>query len=162
MALTILAWGNLVDAGTGICGVVIDMTGKTGLKVVNALATFGLLVGLNLLFIPSWGLVGAAVASAAARAAVNLFRLGQVFVLYRLLPYNWSFLKPVMAGLAALATGWIMRTWVLTQENLLSAAINVAVLVAVYAGAIVLLGLDEEDRAVLSRIGGRLKAKFRR
>jgi O-antigen/teichoic acid export membrane protein len=162
LALTILAWGNLVDAGTGICGVVIDMTGKTSLKVVNAIVTLGLLVGLNLLLIPPWGLVGAAVASAAARAGVNLLRLGQVYVLYRLLPYNVSFLKPVMAGLVALAAGWLMRRWIFTQETLIFAAINVAVLVAVYAAAIVLLGLDQEDRAVLGRIGGRLKAKFRR
>jgi O-antigen/teichoic acid export membrane protein len=162
MALTILAWGNLVDAGTGICGVVIDMTGKTKLKVVNATVTVGLLIGLNLLLIPVWGLVGAAVASSVARAAVNLLRLGQVYAIHRLLPYNVSFLKPVVAGLAALAAGWIMRRWILTEETLFFAAINVVVLVAVYAAAIVLLGLDEEDRAVLSRIGGRLKAKFRR
>ncbi len=162
LALTILAWGNLIDAGTGICGVVIDMTGKTGLKLVNAIVVFGLLLGLNLLLIPPWGLVGAAAAAAAANAIVNLFRLVQVYVLYRLLPYNVSFLKPVVAGLIALAAGWMSSKWLLTEETLFFAAINIGLLVAVYAIAIVLLGLDREDREVLSRVGERLQAKFRR
>lgn len=162
LALTILAWGNLVDASTGICGVVIDMTGKTGLKLVNTALTFGLLLGLNLLLIPRWGLIGAATASAAANAGVNLLRLVEVYVLYRLLPYSVGFLKPLAAGLVALAAGWFISRRFLTGETLVFTAINVALLLAVYVAAILLLGLDHEDRAVLSRVGGRLQAKFRR
>lgn len=161
-ALTILAWGNLVDAATGICGVVIDMTGKTGLKLVNAIAVFGLLVGLNLLLIPRWGLVGAAVAAAIATTIRNLLPLAQVYVLYRMLPYNLSFLKPIAAGLAAWAAAWVVRRSFFSTESLLHTIVNVAILLAVYAGMILLLGLSEEDRAVLTRIGGRLRARFQR
>jgi O-antigen/teichoic acid export membrane protein len=162
MALTIMAWGSLVDAGTGICGEVIDMTGKTGLKLINGITAFGLLIGLNLLLTPGWGLVGAATAAATAKATVNLLRLAEVYVLYKMLPYNLSFLKPMAAGLAALAVAWAVRQWLLTEETLVFTAINIAVLLAAYVGAIVLLGLDQEDRAVLSRIGGRMRARFQR
>jgi O-antigen/teichoic acid export membrane protein len=161
-ALSILAWGNLVDASTGICGVVIDMTGKTGLKLVNTIAVFGILLGLKLLLTPRWGLLGAATAVATANAAINLLRLAEVYVLYRLLPYNVGFLKPVVAGLIALAAGWTLNQWFLTKETLVSVAINITLLLAVYLAAILLLGLDQEDRAVLNHIGGRLKARFQR
>jgi O-antigen/teichoic acid export membrane protein len=161
-ALTILAWGNLVDAATGICGVVIDMTGKTGLKLVNVITVSGLLLGLNLLLTPRWGLLGAATAAATATATVNLLRLAEVYVLYGLVPYNVGFLKPIAAGIVALAAGWSMSHWLLTEETLVFTAINVAVLLAAYAAAIVLLGLEQEDRAVLERIGTRIQARFRR
>jgi O-antigen/teichoic acid export membrane protein len=162
VALTILAWGNLVDAGTGNCGVLIDMTGKTGLKLVNAITVLGLLIGLNLLLTPRWGLLGAATAAATANAMVNLLRLAEVYVLYRMLPYNVSFLKPVGAGFAALAVSWIVRQWVFTEETIVYTAINIAIVLATFAAAIVLLGLDEEDRAVLTRVVGRFRARLRR
>lgn len=161
-ALIILAWGNLIDSATGICGVVIDMTGRTGLKLVNTIVVSGLLLGLNLLLTPRWGLLGAATAAATANATVNLLRLAEVFILYRLVPFNVGSLKPIVAGLVALAAGWSVSRWLLTKETLIFTAINVAILLAAYAAAIVLLGLDQEDRAVLSRLGGRLRARFQR
>jgi O-antigen/teichoic acid export membrane protein len=161
-ALLLLAWGNLVDATTGICGVVLDMTGKTGLKLVNTIVASGLLLGLNLLLTPRYGLVGAALASATANAGVNLLRVAEVYVLYRLLPYNASFLKPVAAGIVALGAGWVTSQSFLTEETLVFTLIHTVVLVGVYAAAILLLGLDREDRTVLRHISGSLQARFRR
>jgi O-antigen/teichoic acid export membrane protein len=103
-ALTILAWGNLVRAAAGICGVMIDMTGKTHLNLANATASCVLVLGLNFLLIPRWGMVGAATAALATAVITHLLALLEVLILFRLLPYNASFLKPVVAGLAALAT----------------------------------------------------------
>ena len=162
LALSILAWGNLVDAGTGICGEVLDMTGRTGLKLFNGIAAFGLLIGLNLLLTPRWGLLGAATAAAIAKSVLNLLRLAEVYVVHKMLPYNPSFLKPVAAALAALAITWAVRQWLLTEETLFLTAINIAILLAAYVGAIVLLGLDQEDRTLLRRIGGRMRARFQR
>lgn len=162
VALTTLAWGNLVEAGTGICGVVIEMTGRTRLKLVNALAALGVLLGLNLLLIPRWGLIGAAAASATANAAINLLRLAEVYLLYGLLPYNVGFLKPLMAGLIALMLSRTMRRWLPSEETLVFIALKIVLLLAAYAAAIVLLGLDQEDRAVLSYLGRRLRARFQR
>ncbi len=157
-ALTILAWGDLVNTGTGICGVVINMTGNTIFNLVNSIILSVLTVGLNLLLIPRWGLVGAATATLSAVTVVNLLRLSEVFVLFRILPYNKSFAKPVAAGLAALFTAWAIRQFFNTQAHLFYAALNVVVLFAVYVGTILAMGLSQEDRVVLARIGRRISA----
>jgi len=154
--LTILAWANLVRTGTGICGVLLDMTGRTRLKLVNSIVMSALMVGLNVLLIPRWGMVGAATASLAAVAINNLLRLIEVYILFRLLPYNVSFLKPVTAGLAALAAALALGRLLPAEASLLYAAVNVIILLAAYVGAILLLGLSEEDRSVLARLRGRL------
>jgi O-antigen/teichoic acid export membrane protein len=160
IALTILAWGNLIEASTGICGVVIDMTGRTGLKLVNVITVFAVAVGLNLLLIPQWGLVGAAVASTTATLIVNLMRLVEVYILYRLQPYNLEFLKPVAAGLVALASAWVISQLFPSEPSLILVGLNILIILAVYAGMILLLGLSQEDRAILVRLSGRFRVKF--
>jgi O-antigen/teichoic acid export membrane protein len=157
-ALTVLAWANLVNTGTGICGSVLEMTGNTSLKLINSIVTFALTLGLNALLIPHWGLMGAATASLAASATINLLRLFEVFVLFRLLPYNVSFVKPVTAGIVALAVALAIRQSFPTEVNLVYTAMNVTILLAVYVSAILLLGLSEEDRTVLARVGRRVSA----
>ncbi len=155
-AVIILAWGNLVDAGTGICGVILDMTGKTTLSLLNSTILSILTIGLNILLIPKWGLVGAATATLTAVVLVNILRLLEVFILFKILPYNLSFLKPILAGTVASIVAWTLREWFHTEINLIYTIVNVTILFVVYIGIILLLGLSTEDRMVLSRIGQRL------
>ncbi len=160
MALNILAWANLVNTGTGICGTMLDMTGNTTLKLVNSIVTFALTLALNILLIPRWGLMGAAVASLTAVTSINLLRLVEVFLLFRLLPYNLGFIKPITAGLVTLAVAWTVRSLLPSGTNLVYTALNIVVLLAVYTGAILLLGLSQEDRAVLMRVGQRMSTRL--
>lgn len=160
LALTILAWGNLVNTGTGICGVVINMTGNTTFNLINSVMLTALTLTLNLLLIPRWGVVGAATATMAAAILVNLLRLTEVFVLFRLLPYNASFLKPVTVGLATMLVAWGIRQLFHTDGHIVSTIVNIALLFAVYVAGILMLGLSQEDRAVLSRITRRVSGVF--
>jgi len=159
-ALTILAWANLVNTGTGICGMVLDMTGNTSLKLINSLVTFSLTLVLNFLLIPRWGLIGAAVAALASAAVINALRLLEVYILFRLLPYNLSFIKPIIAGLTTLAVAGALRSFSSDNANLFFVAVTVAIMLAVYGGMILLLGLSEEDRVVLNRVGRRVNASL--
>jgi O-antigen/teichoic acid export membrane protein len=161
-ALIILAWADLAKTGTGICGAVLDMTGRTRLKLVNAVIMSALMVGLNVLFIPRWGVIGAAIATLTAVAADNLLRLIEVYILFRLLPYNLSFLKPITAGLVAVGTALLLGRLLPAEASLVYTAVGAIVLLVVYTGVILLLGLSEEDRTVLARLRVRVMALFPR
>ena len=92
-----------------------------------------------------------------------LMRLAEVFILFRMLPYNLSFVKPLTAGFAALlaALGTNMLLPVATHP--VYAIIHSTVLLGVYVGLIVALGLSQEDRVVLARLRARLsKGKGRK
>ncbi|MDY6867097.1 MAG: oligosaccharide flippase family protein, partial [Chloroflexota bacterium] len=151
-ALTILAWANLVNTGTGICGVLLDMSGNTKLKLVNSIVTVILNIGLNILFIPIWGLIGAAIAALVAAVTVNLLRLFEVFFVVRMHPYNISFLKPIFAAITAWAILLIFRSFAFDLNNPIFLALNILTLLGVYIAALLLLGLSQEDRAVLNRL----------
>jgi O-antigen/teichoic acid export membrane protein len=159
-ALAILAWAKLIDVGTGMCGAVLDMSGYTKLKLVNTIVQLVLSLTLNFLLIPRWGIVGAATAALVNISVINLLRLIEVYIVLRLLPYNLSFLKPIAAGLVALALILTIGWWFPVGANFIYAAIHIAILFAVYAGLVLLLGLSAEDRLILARLRRRTSAKW--
>lgn len=162
-ALVLLACANMTDVSTGMCGAMLDMTGHTKLKLLNAVVRFVLSVGLSLLLIPQYGVIGAAIAALAAVGTVNLLRLGQVFVLLGLLPYDRSSIKPLLAAAAALVVVLLVGRGGTGDVSLAAVAVRASVLVMVYVGMILALGLSPEDRAVLAavrkRFGGRKERK---
>ena len=61
MAMRVLAFAELVDAFTGTCGAIIDMTGLNKMKVANSVIQLVLAITVNILLIPRYGLMGAAI-----------------------------------------------------------------------------------------------------
>ncbi len=156
--LIIVSLGTLVDAGTGICGSMISMTGYSNLKFLNSLALLILRIAFDLLLIPAWGMMGAAMATSLVMALMGLVRLIEVYWLLRCWPYDFTFVKSAIAGGAALAVGLVMNRLVPADLNLLCLVLNVAVLWSSYAAATLLLGLSEEDRLVIARLRERIDA----
>jgi O-antigen/teichoic acid export membrane protein len=158
--MVIVAIGILVDAGTGICGAMIDMTGYSKLKFYNSVGSLILRITLDLLLIPVWGMVGAAVATGLAIATLNIARLLEVYWLLRFWPYDFTFVKPIVSSLVALLVGFVTNLLAPADLNLFYLALNIALLWSSYAATTMLLGLSEEDQMVLNRIKRRFGAKF--
>jgi O-antigen/teichoic acid export membrane protein len=159
-ALVLLTWAKMVDVSTGMSGALIDMTGYAKLKLMNGVIQLILSLSLNIVLTPTWGLLGAAIAVLVGVSSINLLRLIEVFVLFRLLPFDASVLKPVIAGLAGLLAALVVNQFESSLALPFYAAISATTLLVVYIGMILLLGLAPEDRAVLAgmrrRMGNRL------
>lgn len=156
MTLVILAWANLVNVGTGMGGIILDMAGYTRLKLTNSLVRLGLYLGLNVLLIPRWGIVGAAVTVLIAEGVINLVRLAQVYALLKLLPYNRSFVKPLAAAAAALAGVLTIGGQFPGEAGLIGVALLATLLLAIYGGVVVLLGLSPLERKMLAGVRERV------
>lgn len=72
IALVILAGGGLVNALAGPSANLLSLTGSEGYVSRVMLTVTGLNIVLNLMFIPPWGIEGAAVATAISMVAWNL------------------------------------------------------------------------------------------
>jgi O-antigen/teichoic acid export membrane protein/capsular polysaccharide biosynthesis protein len=77
-ALTILCLTMLVASACGLVDVVLLMLGRSWLSTVDVLVALALNVGLNILLIPHFGMVGAAIAWSVAILTTNLLPLWQV------------------------------------------------------------------------------------
>lgn len=160
-ALIILSWANLVDVGTGMCGAILSMTGYTKLKLLNNIISVGLSIGLNVLLIPRFGIVGAAASTLIVFSLLNIIRISQVYYLYRLFPYNWTFLKPILAGAVTFLVVFALNQWFPVGTNLFLVAFYVLVLLLVFIAMIWILGISAEDRVLLDRVLLKTLKKFR-
>lgn len=159
LALIILSSGQLVNAATGPVGYMIMMTGHPKLNLVNTLSLAAVNVFLNLLLIPRFGIVGAAMAAAASAAAINILRLIEVHHLLRVHPYHWGFLKPLCAGAAAGAVTYLAYLRSAPTPSLPLLSLGVLTFFSIYAIMMALLRFPEEDRAVLKSLGAKLSRK---
>jgi O-antigen/teichoic acid export membrane protein len=104
VALTLLAIGYLLNAVLGGASTVLLMTGRSRTVLLNTIL-YGLALAFGaVLLIPRWGMVGAAVAAAAALVAVNVLRGCQVWQRHAMLPWD-GLTWPVLTGGAAMAVG---------------------------------------------------------
>lgn len=159
-AVTIaLALGQLVNAATGPCGTLLNMSGRVSINMVDNLAALALNILLNLWLIPAYGILGAAVAWAVSLAVVNIARVWQVRVLVHAVPVTVGMVKGLVAAALALVAGfgarWLVSGWAVEL------AVGLVVIALVYLGAVLALGLSREDIMVLrsvTRRGGRRSA----
>jgi O-antigen/teichoic acid export membrane protein len=152
VALLVLACAELVNAATGICGSMIDMTGHTRVKLANSIVWTVLLIGGSAVLIPAWGVFGAAAATFVAIATVNLASVVEMWVLEQVVPFDRTFLKPLAAGLGALACGMGLKAWAPLGDALWPAFLQAAIVGATYVSLVLLLRLAPDDRLVVDRV----------
>jgi O-antigen/teichoic acid export membrane protein/Mrp family chromosome partitioning ATPase len=151
----LLAVGKFVDAATGSCGMVLNMSGRPRLNLLNNAVGLALNIALNLVLIPRYGIVGSAVAWAVSLCLINLARVLQVWLELRMLPFEAATAKGLVAGVLAFVAAVAVRVLVERPAQLPVGAVVVAV---VYLGAILLQGLTPEDRLVLGALLRRPRA----
>jgi len=156
--LMVLALANLVNVGTGMCGTILNMTGYTKLKFVNNSISLALSIAMDLLLIPRWGIMGAAVSNLIVILLLNVARIIQVYVLMGVQPYNRSFFKPLVAALIAYFCTLFLVGILNSPPGLLAVILLSAVLTAIFVGAIWLMGLAPEDYLVLGSMRQRVRA----
>ncbi|MFK3980779.1 flippase [Micromonospora sp. NPDC050397] len=155
----VLALGQLVNAATGPCGTLLNMSGRVSVNMVDNLAALVLNILLNIVLIPAHGILGAAVAWAVSLAVVNIARVWQVRAQVHTLPVTVGMAKGVVAAVAALVAGlgvrWLVSGWAVQL------VLGLVAVVVVYLGAVLALGLSREDIMVwrsVTRRGGRRAA----
>jgi O-antigen/teichoic acid export membrane protein len=156
-ALVVLASAELINAATGTCGSVIDMSGRGLMKVINKVISVALLIGANLALIPPLGLQGAALAVLVGVLTINVIRVIEIWWFARIQPYGWSTLKPVAAAAIAFGSGLLTNATIPAVGGLGNLVLNGLVMLAVYAGALVLLRLPEEDKLVIQSAARRVR-----
>jgi O-antigen/teichoic acid export membrane protein len=151
--VAILAVGNIFYTGTGPSGYVLSMSGRPGVNLVNSIIGVALYIGLGMLAVPRYGVVGMAWVDATVTAVINSVRVFQVKVLIGVQPFGRSFLKPVAATAigAAVLLGWR----VLPGDSFWLELSGVIVAGLVYVVSLRLMGLDAEERYVWERLRSR-------
>jgi O-antigen/teichoic acid export membrane protein len=143
----LLCVGPMMSCFFGLAGNLLLMTGHSRLLLYNSMGAGLLNVILNWLFIPHWGLVGAAAATAISNFAISFTQVVEMGRLegYR---YRWSLYRrtvlaaaPPLAGVVFAHTAWFssVATWLPSDSPRLDAGLWTALMIALYLGLHLLL-----------------------
>jgi O-antigen/teichoic acid export membrane protein len=158
--LLILCIAQLARAGAG--GIAINMLSMTGhqyLKLYTDLGLSILNILLNLLLIPMWGMLGAAIATGISILVVNVLR---VTIMRRILGlnvkvYNSSYLKILIAGIIAVLVGSSIHIFLDGIYFLVSLMLVSSLILFSYLGTLALLGLDHEEKFMIKKLAKRFQ-----
>jgi O-antigen/teichoic acid export membrane protein len=156
-SLMIICLAQLINCTTGSVGFVLMMTGHSKINLINNFIGLVSTILLNLLLIPKYGVMGAALSLAIVIALINITRLVEVYILLKIHPYGVSFYKPLLsAGTAVLVLVLGSKFLQNSPYVLLTIASGFLLFLSVYLLALYLLGLEDDDRILLIKIKERV------
>jgi O-antigen/teichoic acid export membrane protein len=159
--LVIGTLGQLINCGVGSVGYMLLMSGNQRRLIrIQAVMACGMVV-LNVVLIPKWGIVGAAVGAAVINAVTNVWYLAEVRRTLGLLPYNrsyWRLLLPVCGNLAALLMVRTALKAVRPEWIIIAAGLSLAYLV--FIAIAIAFGLDADDRLIASAVWSKVRGAF--
>ncbi|MCA1848513.1 MAG: flippase [Actinobacteria bacterium] len=148
-ALIIVAAAQLYSSSVGPTPRMLAMTGNQNLAMI-ATATAALVgVAVSFALVPSLGMLGAALGMAAAITTENTGTMLGVKWRLGFWPYNWSWLKPLAAGLLSAAAAYLAGVVLPLPNVLATIAVVGAVFGVGYLALLLLLGLNDTDREFL-------------
>ena len=152
MALIILALGTYLNSAFGPEGMTLEAFGNTKLIMINSLITLAVNIGLGLLLIPEFGLVGAAIASGVTLTLGGLLGFLEINYLYKMQPFSSYTLKFIFIGLL---TGGVFAGFdlLLKSNSIFHLFLSIGLLVVFYiSGLLITRCLDEVDRNIINQI----------
>jgi O-antigen/teichoic acid export membrane protein len=156
--LVIGTLGQLINCGVGSVGYLLLMSGNERrlVKVQTVMAT--VMVVLSAALVPLWGIIGAAVAAAITNVGTNLWNLLEVRKTLGLIPYNLGYLRLLPATAVSVGVALIVHRYsTALGYDWLAVGVALGLTYSVFAGMILLVGLDTDDRLIASAIWSRFR-----
>ncbi|MBW2995512.1 flippase [Candidatus Woesearchaeota archaeon] len=157
LPLIILAAGQLLNAAAGGVAYMLIMSGHQYQKLVGDLAIVLTNIILNIILIPRWGLIGAAIATSISIAAVNLMRVIQVYLILRVHAYSWNYLRIIGVSALSAPLGLFIRNLLQAEHYILSLVVTSVIILVVYALLFWGICFEDTDKIILERIRHKLK-----
>jgi O-antigen/teichoic acid export membrane protein len=143
--LLILVAGQFANYITGPVGLIVSMAGWSRLQLLNMFACLALQIALAFLLIPSFGVLGAAVANSTGVMSLNLLQLLEVRHRLSFYPFSKALGKPLLAALAGIAVATVIGHHPFLSGRM-QAVVTCSGMLLTYAGTLVWLGFDKHSR----------------
>ena len=158
-ALRILALGFMFHTFLGLNGLSLVVIGDTNFNfIANLFAAISNVI-LNILLIPEYGIVGAAVATAASYFVANVVRSLKLYQRTKIHPFSWNYVKPLVISFLLLGIIQLMN---LKVSNIWEAGIILVAFLVLYFGLVLLSkSIDIEDIDLLVAIEKKLGIDLR-
>ena len=151
-ALMVLTTAAFIQTLFGGGGQTLTMTGFTKVNLFNSIIVVLINISLNLLWIPQYGIIGAAYATLISMALLGLLRIVEVNHLIKITPFSLKLMKPIIAGVIMTAVLIYIKPVVLPLHTITSLIIITLVGLLSFFTMLWLLRFDADDRKIWSGI----------
>jgi O-antigen/teichoic acid export membrane protein len=156
-ALTILAFGNLVNAAVGRVGSFMKSRGRTKILLYNSIVVLAVNIALNILLIPKLGITGAAIATASSTILGNLIVFLLVWRYEKIVSLDRNMVKTLFAGLVSLTVVYIIIDSIFQTTPLWALIPSGIMFYLIYFLLFFKIGgLKEYDKEILLTAGARI------
>ena len=152
--LLILGLALLINSILGFAGQMLSMSGRSKLVLLNSLGGAGLNIVLNWIFIPKWGMAGAAWATMIATLSVNVARVTEVLILEKMHAFSFSLLKPLI--ITAVLLFGVLNLSLPINSTVFDNLISVILFGALYVIFAYFLILTEDDKEIMKTLMSRV------
>jgi len=161
-ALVILAFGVSIGAATSLAGNILVGGGYTKMNLVSEILAAVTNVSLNIILIPIYGIIGAAIGTAGSYFIRSLSFLTLTYRTTKMHPFNKDYIKILLAAIGVIGINYIIKVYVFSNLNWLILMIILGFfLLFAYAGLLLPTHfLDENDKIVLEAIEKKTGFKF--
>jgi O-antigen/teichoic acid export membrane protein len=156
--VVIVGVGKLIDMVFGPSSEIIGLSKHYWFNLVVITLLAGLVVVTNYLFIPRYGIEGAAYGSVIALVFYNLVKYIFIYVKFRIQPFTSATLKVLVIGAVAV----LINTFLPIFKNVIVDILFRSSIITIVFGALILLSQSSEDAnrlffSIARKIGIRIK-----
>jgi len=155
-ALILISIGQVVNAATGLVGLMNTMTGHPQYEIYIAIVVMVISLSANYFLIPIYGINGAAVASLLSVAVSNILRLAFLYRDSKLHPYNFEYIKTIASFFISLIIVYLLKN-IFIVNWLIRLFVLSFVYVILFLFITIIMGLSDYDKLILSKVFGKLR-----
>lgn len=148
VALIILSIGQMATIATGAVGWMLMMTGNQNKWFWNTTIMLILSILINILVTPTFGIEGAATATAAGSSILFIIGLVQIRQIFGFWPYDKRYIKIVISTLLTAALVFLVRQIGITHAFARLLIVSPLTIVS-FAFILYAYGLDHEDKVII-------------
>jgi len=154
-ALSALTAGLFFNAFVGPNGAMIQAIDRSKLEMYAAIIGVAINIALNIIFIPKFGIIGAAFATIIGYMTFNSIEVVGIYFISGAHPFSWNTIKPLAVTTTA---GVIIRMFGEVYSTDLVGLISIGILlVIIQAGSLIVTrSIDETDRYLFEKVKHRL------
>lgn len=156
VTLRILLTGQIFNIMVGNVGIILTMAGLTKFHAWNGFLAFVAGVVMNMMLVPTYGIYGAAIASAAIVIAINILRVVQVWRAFRFHPFSRDVMTVIPSAIVCVL--FLIGCWSVERHipGGVLVVLPMAMLLAVASmwGTYAMTQEHVDDRAILKGVMG--------
>ncbi|MBI2258620.1 MAG: oligosaccharide flippase family protein [Flavobacteriia bacterium] len=158
----LLLIGRIIDIYCGLNGTILLSSKKYKLDLYLTILLIGMVVYLNYLFIPIYGIEGAAYSTSLALIIYNIFRLWLVYYYYRLYPFQLNHLYILLLLFSIIFLSGLINNilYYFDTATFIILIVNFILITALFFIPIIFLKLEEEIIKSILNIFLWVKKKF--